>query len=479
MKATRFLSFRAARDVALAAAMCSGLVAACVQTSVNDESPAAPPTVQPAGSAGRCAYTNPFSSTEECRDYLGKGWTAESATADCAQQKAGTFTKGESCTYASELGTCLIHGGADDAYELVFPGEDKSKCASFKQGCEVFAGGKFTPGKPCEGVTTDPGGGIGTGGTVYQPPTLSCVDPLPGEPAGATNGKVCTRSMISGCTEAGRHFNDYSSCSPVLTQRPYWPAPPSDFVTPAGDPHLTDPQYLGELDWVKEQVEACGCVCCHSEKVAPKGSSNWYIEAGPIWTDTFYPTGLAMAAGWIDSTSFGAYPPEMNNGFSRDKSGIPSTDPDRMIAFFEGELARRGYKKEDFANETPFGGPLYQQSLYQPGPCAGGEGVTTDGKVVWSGGGARYVYVLASGSKNPGAPPNLDLPEGTLWRLDVSPQAEPISSGIKYGETLPNTSQGFPAQGSPAALVPGTEYYLYVDADIAIPITRCLFTYGK
>jgi hypothetical protein len=30
--------------------------------------------------------------------------------------------------------------------------------------------------------------------------------------------------------------------------------------------------------------------------------------------------------------------------------------------------------------------------------------------------------------------------------------------------------------GAPAALAPGQTYYLYVLADIGIPLTRCLFT---
>ena len=221
-------------------------------------------------------------------------------------------------------------------------------------------------------------------------------------------------------------------------------------------------------------------MCCHSEKAAPDGAtSNWYIEKGPIWTDSFYPSGLALGAGWVDSTALGAYPPDQNNGFSRDVSGIPSTDAARMVAFFEGELARRGYAKEDFVDATPFGGPLYDQGLYVPESCTNGEGVSADGKVVWSGGGARYVYVLASGSANPGVPPNLDLPAGTVWRVDVAPSSSPIKSGIAYGELPAGTSQGFPAEGKPAALVSGTEYYVYALADIGIPVTRCLFTYTK
>ncbi|MRG90876.1 proteinase inhibitor [Polyangium spumosum] len=451
-----------------------GGLAACEKA--EEKAPEAPPPafVQP----GRCVYTSPFTQAEECRDYTGEGWSAEAAEADCKALQASTFTNDERCTYETTLGRCVLEGGTEDEYAIVMPGDDTSQCASTKRGCELFGGGTFEP-DACEGVTDETGGGIGTEGSVFQWPTLACVDPKAGEPAGQSGGKVCTFGSIAGCTEPGRKFTDYASCEPVLTQRPYWSAPPSDFKTPEGDPRLSDPQWLDELAWVTKEVEACGCVCCHSEKAAPaEGPSNWYIEAGPIWTDSFYPTGLALAAGWVPSDALGAYPAEENNGFSRDVAGLPTTDPARMVAFFEGELLRRGFKKEDFANETPFGGPLYEQSLYVPSDCTGGEGVDAAGKITWSGGEARYVYVLSADAKNPGAPPNLDLPQGTIWRLDVAASAAPVKSGITYGEILPDAKQGYPASGAPANLVPGTKYYLYVWADVGVPITRCLFDYA-
>ena len=62
----------------------------------------------------------------------------------------------------------------------------------------------------------------------------------------------------------------------------------------------------------------------------------------PIATAAGTPYSLAMMAGWIDSTAFGAFDPADNNGFAREITGMPSTDPDRMKAYFEGELARQG-----------------------------------------------------------------------------------------------------------------------------------------
>lgn len=423
-----------------------------------------------------CVYQNPFSQMEECREYLGEGWTVESAAADCEDSR-GAFVPEVGCAYEDVLGRCVLNGGTENVTRSVFPGDDESDCASMKRGCELFGGGVFEPGEVCGGVDLNTGG-IGSGGSVFIPPSLECREPVEGEPPGEeADGQVCTRSMISGCTEPGRNFEEYASCSTVLTQRPYWSAPPNEEEIPPVEERLADSAYMAELAWVTEQVNSCACVCCHKDSIAPSGASNWDTEAGPIWVDTMYPSGLAMAAGWVDSSALGAYPAEMNHGFSRVQAGLPTTDEARLIRFFEGELARRGYERTDFADMAPFGGPLYTQSLFEPESCENGEGVTRDGSVTWSGGGARYVYVLDTGSANPGVPPNLDLPEGVLWRLDVEHTAEPVRSGIAYGDLSEGTFQGFPKEGSAPELVPGNRYYIYVLADIGIPITRCLFSY--
>ena len=55
----------------------------------------------------------------------------------------------------------------------------------------------------------------------------------------------------------------------------------------------------------------------------------------------------------------------------------------------------------DFADAAPFGGPLYSQMVYEPSACQNGEGVASDGTLVWTGGLARYVYVLAAGTQSP------------------------------------------------------------------------------
>ena len=84
------------------------------------------------------------------------------------------------------------------------------------------------------------------------------------------------------------------------------------------------------------------------------------------------------------------------------------------------------------------------------------------------------MFVLEEGSDNPTAPPNLDLPEGTLWRLDVDYRDEPIADGFIYGAVPAGSKQTFPVDGAPKALTPGQTYYVYVQRDVAIPIAMSL-----
>ncbi|MFO0604633.1 MAG: proteinase inhibitor [Polyangiales bacterium] len=449
-----------------------------------DEGPA--PTAPPAAITASCTYMNAFSRSEECKDYLGASWTMPTAMADCASSQ-GTL-RPAACSVPAALGRCMLNGERPNATRITFPGNDATRCAITRMGCQVFARGAFTPDGVCgdsDAGATDAGTGDATAGDastpsptegVFLPPTRECRAPRAGErPGNGPDGQVCTWNAISASTEEGRRYDDYASCAQVRTQRPYYPsgarAPRS---TP--DPRLNDPAYVAELDWVKSQVQASACVCCHSTRATPEGPANWYIEAPGNWMDSFDDSGLALGANWIDSTSFGAYPPEQNNGFSRTLSGFPSTDPPRMQRFFERELMARGRTRESFASAEPFGGPIYDQLVYRPQPCGAGIGVGADGLVQWGGVAARYVYVLDGGSANPGVPPNLDLPQGTRWRVDVPPTGTPIRPGIRYGVVPAGATQRFPATGAPAPLVAGSTYYLYVLLDVGIPVTRCTFT---
>lgn len=424
----------------------------------------------------RCSYTNTFSQAPECKDYTGSGWTEDSARSDCDAPvpgaQPGTLELGLACDRTDILGECFVAADTPEATVLVFPGTDPADCESVSIGCG-FASGDFVPAEICDGTS---GGGGTSGGDVFQPFAQVCVDPVAGEPAGAgPDGQVCTWEAISGATEEGRAYADYASCEPVLSQRPYYPIAISA-GTADDDPRLSDPAFMAELDWVTAQVESAACVCCHSEQLAPDGPSLFFLEDGPIWTDGLSPNGAAMMAGWIDSTAFGAFPPEDNNGFDRETTGVPTTDIPRMQAFWTGELARRGYAEADFADAAPFGGPLYDQLVYTPTACDAGTGIAADGTITWPGGGARYVYVLEEGSANPGVPPNLDLPAGTIWRLDVEWTADPVESGLRYGEAPAGAWTAWPVEGEAPALEAGETYLLYVLRDIYQPLARCLFT---
>ena len=428
----------------------------------------------PETNLGRCIYVNRFSDAEECREYRGEDWTEAAAQADCSEWKS-TLEVGERCEYPSILGACILNGGTEEVVRVVMPGDDPKDCRSSERGCELFGGGVFLASALCGGADLDD---IEDDGVVFQPPVLECVDPLPGEPPGlSADGKVCTWSLISGCTEPGRKFNEYSSCEQVLTQRPYSPLPPAP---PPAEPDtrlMDDPAYAAEVAWVTEQVEACACVCCHQTSVTPEGASVWDIEAPGNWINSFSPYGLAFAGGVLDSSLLGAFPAADNNGFDRALTGLPTTDPDRMYNFFVAELIHRGFSVDDFAGSNPTPEIFHQQAIFEPSACAEGEGVAADGTVTWSGGRARYLYVLAEGSDNPGVPPNLDLPAGTLWRIDVPPEGSSLRSGeVRYGEVPAGTAQKAPATGSPPSLVSGATYYLYALADVMVPITRCTFT---
>jgi len=422
---------------------------------------------------GSCAYRNPFSDGDECKEYVGSAWTPETAAADCEAPLLtagpGAFRAEAACDSPSELGRCVIEGGTDTENVLVFPGQDPASCGGVQTGC-AFGQGVFEPSAICADEL-DPG----VTSNVFVPFEEVCEDPIDGEAAGdGPDGKVCTVQAISACTEEDRKYTDYASCDPVFTQRPYTPYPATDNA-PADDDRLDDTDWVREFDWVTKQVESCACVCCHSTEAAPNGTSGWYIEADPIWIDTLDNDGLAMLAGWVDSTAFGAIDPADNNGFDRETTGLPTTDVARMQAFLEGELARRGLDEDDFAETRPFGGPLYDQLFHEPEPCGDGQGVDDEGQLVWTGGPARYLYVLEADSMAPGVPPNLDLPEGTLWRWDVDHRDDPVRGPITYGTTPEGAFQTYPVMGPPPALVSGETYYLYALRDVYQPATRCLF----
>ncbi len=418
---------------------------------------------------GACEYINLFSSDSECKAYTGAAWTLEDAEADCAVVQFGqgpVFVAGGSCGFEEELGQCMVGEEELLGYTLHLAGSDPASCGIAAGACEGFGGGTFTANPVCDeepAVNPAPSGG-------FVWPYQDCREPLEGEEPGVSEGLVCTNTLISACTEEGRRFVDYASCDDVTTQRPYYayaaPAPPDD------DPRIDDEEYMGELDWVTEQVEACACTCCHSDD-APAGASGWTIDAGELWLDTVDDDGLAMLAGLADSSAFGAYPADENNGFDRATTGLPTTDVDRMQTFLVEEYLRRGNTLEEGREVAPFGGPLYSQLTYEPSACRSGDGFDADGNLNWPSN-ARYVYVLEQDSANPAVPPNFDLPEGTLWRVDVRVGSRPMQAPLAYGDIPDGALQYFPDDGEPTALVSGETYFVVALGDIGIPLIRCL-----
>jgi hypothetical protein len=310
----------------------------------------------------------------------------------------------------------------------------------------------------------------------FIPPFEDCRTPAPGDVASRPDGKVCTNVAISACTEEGKYFPNYAACDVVRRQRPYWAAPPAK-ASRADDPRLQDQAFLAESAWASAQIGSSGCTCCHDSRVVP--ASQWDISLGPLWIDSISDTGLALFVGLADSTVLGAYPAADNHGFDRDKTGIPTTDTARMKAFAMAELRRRGRDEAWAGAVPPFGGPIYANSIKQPGKCEAGQGIDTDGSVRWTSGPGRYVYVLTPGSKNPGVPPNLDLPAGTLWRLDVLASAQALAPGIRFGETPAGSVQSVPASSPAPPLERGKSYQLVVLLDVGVPLVNCLFEFGQ
>jgi hypothetical protein len=391
------------------------------------------------------------------------------AEADCSAPPVstgpGVFTPDRACAYDEILGVCSIDAGGPEAVDLVFPGSDPSQCDGVEFGCGL-AGGDFVGAGACAGQTATGGGGFGS--VPFEPFVEVCVPE-----ASADDGEVCTWNAISGTTEEGYRYLDYGDCDVVRTQRPYVPYPAAS--APADDSRLDDPAWVEEYTWVTQQFEATACVCCHSS-TAPDGSSGWFLEDGPIWTDGVTDDAIAMFAGYIDSAAFGTFPAEENHGFDRSVTGVPTTDVARMQAFMTAELSRRGRSPEDYREEGPWGGPLVDQLAFEPEPCLDDQGMDPSGTLTWTGGDVRYLYVLEAGAANPTVPPDLDLPDGTLWRLDVLPEDAPVASGVRYGDVPPSAFQAWPTAGRPPALESGQTYYLVALKDVIQPYVRCLFT---
>lgn len=341
----------------------------------------------------------------------------------------------------------------------------------------------------------------------FVQPYIKCMDlPDKDNPTGPKKN-VCVNALISGSTEEGYHFADFGVCKDVRTQRPFNPLHTvKTVVTDPNDPRLADKAFMNELAWVNSQIRSSGCVCCHDSSVDKK-TAFWDIAVpnNPIWTDQLDKYATEVFTGRVDSTAFGAYPNELNHGFDRHHTGLPSTDPMRMRTFFLNLANKLGTTPEEIAAMPPLADVLAGQLRDKPKACPSGVGVYADQTIHWTyldlgnlgslfSGDlnnilalvpvARYIYILAPDSVTPLVPPNLDRPAGMIWRLDRNREAAPFFTGLpKYPTAAdhllpPLAKQAFPEDGSlPEPLVPGQTYYLDAQIDTAFPAARCLFTY--
>ena len=60
--------------------------------------------------------------------------------------------------------------------------------------------------------------------------------------------------------------------------------------------------------------------------------------------------------------------------------------------------------------------------------------------------------------------------------LGVNHMQPPFGEGYTYGEAPDGVRQRVPGTGEPPALVSGESYVLVGLLDVAVPITRCVFT---
>ena len=253
---------------------------------------------------GRCLYVNGFNDRNECKEYLGSNWTLEEMEANCQApvpgSEPGTLELDIGCDRSDILGVCYVDAGTVDANTLYFLNGPDYDCGGLAIGCG-FAGGQYEPAAACGGEDPPPAFFL----PVFEPYSLVCTDPMPGEPPGdGPNGQVCTWEGIAGSTEVGRRYVDYASCDTVRTQRPYYGVDRETGTSP-NDPRYNDEAWQTEWAWVNSELEANACVCCHEAAITPAGPSFWWLEQEGFWVDALTDEGLGMMAGWVDSTSFG------------------------------------------------------------------------------------------------------------------------------------------------------------------------------
>jgi hypothetical protein len=174
--------------------------------------------------------------------------------------------------------------------------------------------------------------------TVAADSAMPVVQDTASEETGAVEEEVVNGT----CVPEGERFLDTHSCATV--------------IGPVGDPELEstakitdpDPERLKDADhdWVRAQMAACSCICCHDPpgegEGAPSGEARsiWDASFEPVWTDSATNSALEGVTGLKDISHDGI-PPEENYGFERFNGSIPTTDSERLQAYGQRELERR------------------------------------------------------------------------------------------------------------------------------------------
>jgi hypothetical protein len=136
------------------------------------------------------------------------------------------------------------------------------------------------------------------------------------------------------CAPEGESFTSVYSCGTV--QGPSASEPPGAVSQVTHNPAtVKDPDY----DWVLGQLSACSCTCCHTG--VGIGTYRWSSTFERAWTDSADSEALNGLQSVPPGAAPAAIPPGENNGFSRESTSHPTTDPQRFRSFILRELDRR------------------------------------------------------------------------------------------------------------------------------------------